>query len=39
MRLENKFSDEIIAKLFEINKEMQTKKVTSFVELDPQNLS
>lgn len=39
MRLENKFSDEIIAKLFEINKEIQTKKVTSFVELDPQNLS
>lgn len=39
MRLENEFADEIISKLFEINKELTNKFVTSFVELDPQNLS
>ena len=39
MRLNNDYADEIISKLFEINKELYNKNVTSFVELDPQNLS
>ena len=39
MRLENEFANEIIQKLFEINKNLTNKNVISFVELDPQNLS
>lgn len=39
MRLKNDTADEIISKLFEINKNLQNKKVVSFVEIDPQNLS
>lgn len=39
MRLNNDFADDIISKLFEINKQLFNKDVTSFVEIDPQNLS
>lgn len=39
MRLKNETANEIIAKLFEINRSLSNKNVISFVELDPQNLS
>ena len=39
MRLNNETANEIITKLFEINKKLYNKDVISFVELDPQNLS
>ena len=39
MRLKNETSNEIIAKLFEINRSLNNKNVISYVELDPQNLS
>jgi len=39
MRLENQSSDEIITKLFALNKDLTNKDVLSFVEIDPQNLS
>ena len=39
MRLKNETANEIIAKLFEINRSLNNKNVISYVELDPQNLS
>lgn len=39
MRLKCETANEIIQKLFEINRKMVNKDIISFVELDPQNLS
>lgn len=39
MRVKNENFDEIVTKLFEINKKLQNRNVVSFVEIDPQNLS
>ena len=39
MRVKNENFDEIVTRLFEINKKLQNRNVVSFVEIDPQNLS
>ena len=39
MRIENEYFDEVIEKIFNINNSLNQKNVTSFVEIDPQNLS
>ena len=39
MRLKLQFKDEIIEKIYSLHNDLQNRSVTSFVEIDPQNLS